>query len=145
MEESMKRKHTHVLPRRVYHLNLIPFIVMSCFEILHHPQCKGLFSTIKRNGTTYLHSCKTHPVSKFLLAKYEIVHVHQTKHVYAGIPPPNFVPEPSCDEEGVPPQRSANDISRLRESMGLSQKGPKPRGRLTQKRRRTQVQHGPPS
>eukprot|EP00957_Ditylum_brightwellii_P128083 9769198-Ditylum_brightwellii.AAC.1 len=54
------------------------------------------------------------------------MHTHQTEHVNAGIPPPHFVPEPSSDEEEVPPPRSAKDISRQMESKGLSQEGPKP-------------------
>eukprot|EP00957_Ditylum_brightwellii_P143112 10904326-Ditylum_brightwellii.AAC.1 len=67
------------------------------------------------------------------------MYVPQTQHVNAGIPL-LFVPESSSDKEEFPPPRSAKDISRLRESTGLSQKGPKPRGRFPQKRRRTQIQ-----
>eukprot|EP00957_Ditylum_brightwellii_P079875 6075208-Ditylum_brightwellii.AAC.1 len=63
------------------------------------------------------------------------MHVHQTEYVNADISPPPFVIEPSSDEKEVPPSRSAKDISRLKESMEFSQKGPKPRERSSKRDR----------
>ena len=46
--------------------NIDEFFGMTCFDIAHHHRCKGVFTTIARQGKEYLRIRPKHPVCRFI-------------------------------------------------------------------------------
>ena len=46
------------------------FLGMSCFEIAHMPDATSLFTSINRNGKTYIRCVPSHPICEELAASY---------------------------------------------------------------------------